>query len=231
MGKTRVPEDISGAVAFVKRTDNYFQKVIVPTTGHRLGIADAKVDEWHLKREEIEECYLIWCDDSKKSKPGNKLMRQLLKEFRAFARPLLNIIAASTIITTDDEGVFNLVADAHHKKPTRRMSIIQEQCYSVADGIGGGEMKNVVRTNNSSKRNHIFADATGFECAYTITDKPTTLSDPSNAVSKYFTKSKAIISLGANNKGKYMNHCERWVYGPNPNFNGPFNTSQSDLID
>ena len=227
----RVPHDIPTAVAFVIRTDNFFQAGVLPTNGNRLGVNPTLVADWAAKRIIIEECYLKWSDPIQKTKPINILMVDLLKEFTTFAIPVLDTIAAITDILTTDEAIFNLVADNHHKAPAHRESIIIEACHATIKRIGNGEVVNHVKPDPASKRDHIFEGSTGFECAYSITDTPTTLTHPSAATSKSFTKAAVVMFLGEGNKGKFMNHCERWVYGPNPNFNGPYSTSQSDLID
>ncbi len=230
----RIPIDIAGAVAYAVRTDNYLQLVPAPPTpthGTRLGLTGTNVSDWHAKRQAIEACFLKWSDDSQKTKPVNRLMARLAKEFREFAQPLLDGIAASTSLNTTDETVFNVVGDTHHHGPTHRATPIVEQCFPRMVTIGGGEMAEHVRTNNSSAKDHIFEEADGFEVAYSITDTPTVLTDPDNAKSKFFTRASVILALGAPNKGKYINHRERWVFLPNADFDGPWSASQSDLIE
>ncbi len=230
MSGPRIPSDIPSAVTFVIRTDNYLQQVLTPTNGTRLGLTIANVADHHTKRQAIEICFGKWSDKSQKTTPINELMVNLLDNFRTFDHPLLNDVAASINNTTTDEAVFNLVADNHHAGPTHRESKIIEKCYGRTIPLGGGEMANHVRTSGSSKRDHIFDGSTGFETAYTITDTPTPLTDPENATSKTYTKASVVQECGVPNLGKYLNHCERWVFGPNTKFNGPWSSSQSDLI-
>ena len=231
--RSRIPQDIAGAVAFVDRTDNYQQAVVVPppSNGIRLGLTAQNITDHHTKLLAIDLVFIKWSDLSQKTTPVNDSIVLLLADFRTFEQPLLDIIASSTVLNTTDEAVYNLVGDSHHKAPTHRTVAITEKCFPRMLAIGGGEMVDHVRTSSSSKRDHIFDEASGFECAYTITDTPTPLTDPENAKSKTFTKASAIVELGAPNKGKYINHCERWVFSPNTKFNGPWSASQSDLIE
>ena len=232
--KHRIPQDIPSAVAYVVRTDNYLQLPAVPpapTHGTRLGLTTTNVSDHHTKRLAIEACFLKWSDKSQKTTPVNELMENLLADYRTFDQPLLNVVAASTSLNSTDEAVFNLVGDSNHAGPTHRASKITEKCFGRIIALGGGEMANHVRTSGSSTRDHIYAESSGFESAYTITDKPVPLTDPDNATSKTFTKASVIQELGAPNSGKYMNHCERWVFAPNTKFNGPWSASQSDLIE
>ncbi len=231
--RSRIPKGCYKTVAYIIRVDNYQQLAPVapnPANGERLGLTTMNVSDHHDMRVAIEKHYGFWSDETLKTTPVNKEMMRLIRAYRIFEQPLLDIVASSPNLTTRDETVYGLVGDGKRKKKKRRVGKMKEKCFANMSALGGGEMYDKVRTNGSSKRYHIFEDATGFECAYTLTDKPQMLVDPDNAKSKTFTKSKSILELGAGNGGRYINHCERWVYAPNTKLNGPWSASQSHLI-
>ena len=233
MSKRRMPEDIPGGYNYVVRTDNYFQLppiLLGPTNGTRLGISVLDVANWHSQRLVLDGVYLKWSDKSQKTTPINDQIVNLLGVGWEFIRPRLDIIAASPNLIETDEAVFNLVGDAHHADPTHRETAITEQLFGNLVAIGGGIMAGHVRTNNSSKRNHIFADANSLVIYYTITAVPTPITDPTTAISKTFTKANFLLELGVPNIGKYVNYMMGWNLTTNTKLNGPLCKSQSDLI-
>jgi len=227
---TRIPQDIVGAVKYADRTDNYLRIVIIPTHGNRLGVTDIEVGDWHIWRGKLDDCFVDWSDDTKKTKPVNAKMVQLVDGFRGFANPILNRIAANGSLNETDEVVFNVVGDSNHAAPSHKTEKIVESCFSKLSAIGGGEIANHLRMGGSTGRDHIFDGADGAEISYTITDVATVNSDPMNATRRTYTKATFIQELGAPNKGKYMNYCHRWAWTINDKLSGPFNDSQSILI-
>jgi len=230
MSNSRISTVVDVAVQYADRTDNYLRIVIDPTHGARLGVTDVEVGDWHIWRGKLDDCFVDWSDDTKKTKPVNAKMVKLVHDFREFANPVLNRIAASGNLNETDEVVFNLVGDSNHAGPSHKTDKIIEKCFSKMIPIGGGEIANHLRTGSSTGRDHIFDGADGAEISYTITDEPTVNSDPMNATRRTYTKAVFIQELGAPNKGKYMNYCHRWAWTINDKLSGPFNDSQSMLI-
>src|ERR1035437_1564919 len=156
--RSRISDSIPIAVAYVDRTDNYWIVIALPMNKVRLGLSVAEVDEWHTRRLAIDDCYLKWSDISQKTTPVNTLMVRLLDEFRTFAQPILDRIAASLNLNETDEVVFNLVGDSNHAGPTHRETQITESCNDKTKAIGGGQMAHHVKSDPASKRNHILAE-------------------------------------------------------------------------
>ena len=228
--RSRISTVVDVAVKYTDRTDNYLRIVIIPTHGNRLGVTEMEVGDWHIWRGKIDDCFVDWSDDTKKTKTVNAKMVKLIDDFRVFANPILNRIAANADLNETDEVVFNVVGDSNHAGPSHKTEKITEKCFSKMINIGGGEIANHLRTGSSTGRDHIFDGADGAEISYTITDEPTVNSDPMNATRRTFTKAVFIQELGAPNKGKYMNYCHRWAWTINDKLSGPFNDSQSMLI-
>jgi len=91
-----------------------------------------------------------------------------IKNFRAFADPLLNIIAASPNATTDDEAIFNLVLNINRKHPTHTHTKIVDACFTDWTGSGGGNMKAGSRSTTDTKRHSLAEGADGVQYAYMI---------------------------------------------------------------
>jgi hypothetical protein len=93
-----------------------------------------------------------------------------IKAFRAFAAPLLNIIAASANATSDDEAIFNLVLNVNRKKPTHSHTPIADQCFTDWTVSAGGNMKAGSKSAHDSKRHSLAEGADGVQYATMILD-------------------------------------------------------------
>src|ERR1051325_5609182 len=124
MSNTRIPTEISKFDPCINSTDDYLLTVcnVGPPPEHnweRLGITLQNKDDWHAKR-------LYWKDNlfpkyfSKltKTEAVNAEVENFIKSFRTFARPLLNIMAASPNANEDDEVALNF--KINRKPPSKK---------------------------------------------------------------------------------------------------------------
>ena len=95
---TRVPVTIAAFFAYLESTDTYLQQVIIPPTGERLGMDPANVVKWHTYAEDGAALYVKYNGPLQTGPNIKKKVRKIMKDFKTFAQPQLNIIAASLVL-------------------------------------------------------------------------------------------------------------------------------------
>ena len=152
---------------------------IEPTSGlpywQHLGLSSANATDWHNKRvfwdtplTGLHDLYINPVTSTSVVKENVKLF---IKNFRTFANPLLNIIAASPNATANEEKIFHLVLTANRKKPTHTHTKIADQCFTTWSGEGAGSKKAASRSLHDSKRASLAEGADGVQYAYVIMDE------------------------------------------------------------
>jgi len=160
-----------------------------------------------------------------------------MKNFMVFAEPLLNRISVSTALNNEDRTILNL--PERDKTPTRKGKIEDTPLVGIK-GIGGGQLKFRVRSDEDSTRASMHPLADYLEVKYFIVknepqntpppspDNPTppvkdsmpVLDDATSyAISK---KALFVLELGNGNTGKFIVAFVRWANASNPSMSGPW---------
>ena len=138
------------------------------------GLSSANATDWHNKRlfftTPTTGLYAKYSSPETSTSLVKTQVRQFIKDFKAFASPLLNIIAASPNATNDDEGIFNLVLNKNRKKPTHSHTKIAVDCYTEWKASGGGNMRAASKSASDSTRHSLVEGADGVQYATMILD-------------------------------------------------------------
>jgi len=241
MSNSRVPQTISGFNAYINTTDTY-QLAIDPITlmpnYQRLGLSLVQSGDWTAKRVFWRDTlYPKYTDENTSTTVVKKNVKKFMKDFRTFANPLLNIMAASPNATQADEAAFKFVITPD--APTERGKIVDVPFIKIKP-LGGGEMKFGARTSEDMSRPSRHKLADGLEVRWVILTAPQnseTPTDPSIPVGKTaalpltadecpnsFISPKASFekAFGQANQNKMFYCFIRWINLINPENNGPW---------
>ena len=235
MSTSRIPKATRKFAAYIKNTNDYLQFVIVPLHGIRLGLTTQNITDWNTKVLAALILYGKWGDPLQKGPSVNKAMKETIKKFVAFAQPLLDVIAASPNIISDDELTFNVVATANRAKPTHKTDPIEAAIFTKLIQLGGGRMRAKGYTSTEAKRASLPAGvgADSVKRYYALSDKATDGPAAYNSVgvlSEVRTGASTIMDFGADNSGKFLNYWDQWYDTKNPKRGGPVSEKQVKLI-
>ena len=220
---------------YINRTNNFLQLVIVPLHGIRLGLTIQNIKDWNTFALAWILLYAKKSDPLQKGPAVNKAVKLFIKNFGIFATPLLDIIAASPNITTDDELVFNVVADNAHAAPTHRTEPIANAIYTKLVQTTGGNIKAKGYAVATAKRAGLppetGADSVKryYAISTTATNGPANYNSAGVTV-EVNTGASLLMQLGAENSGMYINYWDQWYDTKNPKRGGPISSKQVKLI-
>src|SRR5205085_10753699 len=126
MSNSRVPTAIPEFNTYITNTNTYLHAGGPPTNLTRLGLSDDNGKDWDDYQKAWAELYLKYSNALTSTSIIKENVKHAMHDFKAFAQPLLNIIAASPEATDDDAAVFNLVLDKNHKNPSRPTTPISD---------------------------------------------------------------------------------------------------------
>ncbi|HEX7414779.1 MAG TPA: hypothetical protein VF411_12120, partial [Bacteroidia bacterium] len=113
--------------------------------GEVLGLSTVNISDWHNKRlfwdTPTTGLFAKYSSAATSTSVVKGLVKTFITDFRTFADPLLNLIAASPKASNIDEKAFNLVLNINRKHPTHTHTKIADQCFTKWAGEGGGNMK------------------------------------------------------------------------------------------
>ncbi|MBP9152516.1 MAG: hypothetical protein KBF73_09560 [Flavobacteriales bacterium] len=244
MSKPRIPEAILAFNDYINTTDDY-QSAINPLTvplgtsnAIRLGLNTNESDAWTAKRTYWrDKLFPKYSNPITSSSSVKAEVRNFMKNFRAFANPLLNKMVASGAATSDDGNVFNFVA-VRDTTLTARGKMDDIPFVKLAPN-GGGEVKIKVRTSTDSNRasRHPLSDGVEIRWAIIIPHfgaaEALALPETSGDCPHSFISSRAIFTLATGEESKNRNlYCFfRWINLANPSHNGPWSDrSQSGIL-
>ncbi|MHB8259172.1 MAG: hypothetical protein ACYDCN_05935 [Bacteroidia bacterium] len=162
---------------YITSTDDRLQAV-EPTSGEHywqyLGLSSTNGSDWHNKRTywdtPLTGLHALYTNPDTSTSTVKGRVKQFIKDFRAFADPLLSLIAANPNSTATEEQIFNLVLNKNRKKPTHTHTKIADQCFTDWTGHGGGNMKAGSKSEHDSKRHSLAEGADGVQYATMIMD-------------------------------------------------------------
>jgi len=250
MARTRIPDTISGFNKYINSTDKYQLAIdsssLIPNW-QRLSLTAAESGNWSAKRAYWRDIlYKKYSDKNTSTSVIKKGVKKFMKEFRAFANPLLNRMTASAAATSADEAAFNFVITPG--KSTRRGKI-DDVPFIKLTAMGGGEMKFGARTSEDISRpsrhsladgleirwmimiapqNHESPNVPGIPAAKVVLPPSTADECPNNAIS---TKAIFRKAFGQINQNKMLYCFIRWVNLVKPENNGPWsNRFESGIL-
>lgn len=177
---------------YISTTDDRLQE-IEPISGQPywqlFGFSNNNATDWHNKRQFWDTpttgLFALYSNAATSTSIIKKKVKHFIEDFRTFANPLLNIIAASPNATPDDEKIFNLVLGVNRKKPSHTHSKIADKCFTSLIAGKGGNMKAESRSEHDSKRASLAEGADGVQYAWMIMDEnPKTIAARTSAAEK-----------------------------------------------
>lgn len=233
MGGTRVPIPIPEANDYINNSDDHLQSDRDPSgtaVYELLGLTSADADEWHSRRLEWRDnLYPKWSNEDLKTKTVNDNVVKFLKEFRIFSRPLLNIMAASPNVITQDEVVMRFVKNP--KKPSRPSAPVAEVVLLNMQSIGGGGFRFSGRYPSDEDRYSVPPDASGLEIRWkigSIEEVPANVDECPNHHTS--TKARFNLNMGAGNHNKNIYLFARWTDIHNPSRAGDWTDMKTSGI-
>ena len=231
MGKSRIPQGIPAFNSYISTTTAYLPAT--PEGGtqpnyKRLGISDDALEIWKTKGKYWSDTlYPAYSNTDTRTKAITKEVENFRIDFKDFANPQLNIMAASLNANTHDEEVFKFVIKP--KKPTHQHTPITELCNGTYQTLGGGMMKVGYRTSTDAKRPSLAKGANCVQLAYKIGDiPPKDVMDGTQLA--IIPRASYTHSIGTGNSGKRLYVYQRWYNSKYPELAGPWSDLQSILI-
>ena len=225
MGNARIPEAIVAFNLYIVLTDNRLQAIFSGLIKHweRLGLILANADEWHNRRLAWEILFAKYSDPMQCTTAIKQQVQHFMDDFREFANPQLNIMAASLNATGDDEIVFNFKINRADASVSNTQ--IEGNFTFKAEAMGGGDLKFTCRTSHDDHRASKAAGANAIQIAYfvlageTVPATPGPGGDipvPAGMMKEIFTKSIFTMHFGVENIGKKVVVYLRWYNTKRP---------------
>ena len=225
MSDGRIPTTLAKFFGYVANTNTYLQAPVVPSNSDRLTLSSDTVKKWNTFAGTSSDLQTSKADPLQKGPALNDKVKKLIKDFKTFAQPQLNIIASCTAATTDDALVFNVVLV--RKTPSHSHAPITGKCYIVYELLGGGKIKFKCRSISDARRASLIEGADAVEIVYITGDanaKVPTADEMGNGTS--FSKATFILSLGTLTTGKVLYIYFRWINTKHPETASPWSELQ-----
>lgn len=172
---TRISTSIPGFNTYITNTGTYVAAGTPTTNGARLGLSPTNITDWEDKKTYwVGTLYPKYSDPLQSTAAVKEAVKNFMKDFKTFAQPLLNIMAASPGAVEADEAVFNFKIG--RAVPSHSTTPISEVVVFDARPIGGGELKFSCRTAHDDHRASKAEGADSVQLAYMVVvpnDNPT----------------------------------------------------------
>ena len=228
---TRIPAEIRKFNDYINSSDDYLQATPVggvDTNWKRLGITATNSSDWEQKRKYWQDTlYPKYVNTDIRTKAVTKEVQNFKTTFGTFARPLLNLMAASPNANVHDEEALNFVIN--RKKPTRPTNPITEMCFATLEPIGGNEVRAQFRTNHDTKRPSLAAGANCVQIAAKVGGTPPT-NEYDGTLLAIAPRATYMHSTGTGNAGKTLYVFSRWYNSKHPTLAGPWSAVVTVMI-
>jgi len=242
MGKERISKSTAIFNTYINNGNTYLMAG-TPTNGTRLGLSSAQQTEWTARCTNWKDnLYPKFSSSSLRTPAVIEAVHNFIRDFKLFANPLLDMMAANPAANEDDEHTFNFIKRENRKKPERKTEAITQQCYGTIESLGGGIIRNSCRTNTDTKRPSLAEGADGVEVAYIIDKKKDTPPPPPgqpaeeesdlppapthpDMIHQVFSKAKFLLECGPENKGRMLIIYHRWINTKYPKLAGPWSAN------
>jgi hypothetical protein len=228
--RSRIPKAIAKFDSYINKTDKKLQEIAMGTTTNwqRLGLSMANADKWHnLRSFWHDELFRKYNDPALSTSIIKKQVKNFIQQFKKFANPQLNIMAASLNATEVDEAVFNFVIK--RADPTRTSVPIQQTVTVAFKHHGSSDLAFVCSIGQGANRRSKASGSDSVQMAYMIlddnhTDASTAFpnADDPRMTREIFTKSRFTKHMGSGNLTKRVVVFMRWYHTRHPELAGPW---------
>ena len=178
MSTTRISSSHKIFDPYITSGDDHLQ-AIEPTSTlpywQWLGLTAVNASDWHTKRQAWDTpgtgLFALYSNVATSTSVVKQNVKTFITNFKTFASPLLDIIAASPNAAAQEEQIFNLILKKNRKKPTKTHTPIADQCLTTWSSNKGGDMKAASRNEHEAKRASVTAGADGVQYAYMILEE------------------------------------------------------------
>jgi hypothetical protein len=232
---SRIPVPLPEFDKYFHNAVNYIGSGGPPVNGLRLGLtaadiaqAQAYFAQWYTGNPAAPGVYELHANRNTKSHTTRMQVVTIQKDFSAFFRPRLNIMASSPLITAADRTVLNIAAPS--VKKSKKQVSIADSVFTSAKPIGGGDMRLYFKNQSSNKRAGKPHGVDIVQLAYKLGDPAP--ASPADAGLIIFNSSKALFTmhLGPASSGLRFHLYARWFNTKYPNLAGPWSGLFSVMI-
>lgn len=225
--RSRVPSTIPIFNGFIDTTDNRLQ-LINPVTNNPYyvdyNISPASATSWSAKRKNWDiNIYPAYNDPTMRTSSVIENVHNFIADFKTFASPLINKIAASDVAGSDEEHIFNFVLT--HQDPSHATTAIKDGCTGTIHPLGLCEYEIKCVGENVSGHAHKVVGADSVQYAYLIADEePATSPTPDDGTMSFGLSTTALftVNFGTISQGKWLGIYFRWYNTKHPNLAGPW---------
>ena len=220
MSTERISRSPNSFNNYITNTDAY-NTAGTPNNGTRLGLSSTNISDWHAKHTSWAVLYTKYIDPTQRTTSVNADIHLAIKNFRLFANPLLDVIAASPALTNADADMYNVVMG--HAAPTHPTTPIADNVVLNILPKGGGLLQVSAHPDSSaSGRAHKPEGANAVELAFAYGNTPPTGSPDDENIMKEISTKAQFVHHAESHVGEKMYCWARWVNISYPNFNGPW---------
>jgi hypothetical protein len=230
MSEARVPTTIPEFNNYINNSDVYQAATRIDRANpnwQTLGLTLLQSTEWTSRRTEWRDVlYPKYTNAATKTTIVKTQVKNFMKSFATFARPLLDIMAVSVNADEEDEAQLRFKRKVSYKKPVRHTDPITKQCYAVIRPIGGDKMKFGCSTESDTKRKSLAPTADGVVVSYERIAKtevnPSLPEEPEDCTKQNtFSSASFVLDAGPGASGDRLVGFIQWNDSKNPERKGP----------
>jgi hypothetical protein len=255
MSTSRIPRKLAAFIVYITTVNNYLQNPLPGESeprGKTLGMTAAEL----TKLADFVKLFMsgdpahpgLWdlhSNKDTKTFSTRQNMEDAVKEFGSFFRPILNRMAASTIITNNDRNVLNIAHPVTgHTTPK---TAITAKCFVDVTMLGQCEVKFECRASADANRSGKAEGSDAVEvafCSLPMVDekdgdgnilaskvKPRQMMGPSEATDHSIsTKALFMLKFADSQQGNNLQLFFRWINTKHPDLAGPWSSLISVII-
>jgi hypothetical protein len=239
---SRIPRTIDEFNKYLASSDKY-QLDGTPTNFSRFGWSALNSSDWHDKKVYwADTLFPLYGDPMTSTTAVKGNVKLFIEDFHVFGNPLLNLAAASSVATHDDEVAMNFKIGRH--EPTHRTVPLSEKLILGALAQGGGDVRFTGRTGTDASRPSKPAGSDSMQLAFMLQgvgDTPVPVPpqpdpdrlpspDSSKFTKEILTHASMIVHFGTDNQGKILIAAARWFNTKHPELAGSWSSLVALMI-
>lgn len=226
-----------------------YQLAGTPSNFSRFGWSALNSSDWHDKKVYWSDTlYPLYGDPMTSTTAVKGNVKLFIEDFHVFGNPLLNLAAASSAATHDDEVAMNFKIGRH--EPTHRTVALSEKLILGALAQGGGDIHFTGRTSTDASRPSKPAGSDSMQLAFMIQgadDTPVPVPpnpnpnpnpdpnklpspDSSKFTKEILTRASITVHFGTDNTGKIIICAARWFNTKHPELAGSWSSLVALMI-
>ncbi|MFN8322591.1 MAG: hypothetical protein U0T74_08045 [Chitinophagales bacterium] len=231
MSNSRISPKPAVFNSYLNNTDDYLQATAPGSSSknwERLGLSATQAAQWQQQRQYWRNTlYPAYSSPDQCTKTVRKEVVQFIKQFSAFALPLLNLMAACPAVNAQDSLTFNFALK--RKAPTHHRVPVTELCYGSFTPQGSGRIKAGFRTLQNSGRPALAQGANCVQIAYSIGEPAPTHAGEAARLD-IVPRASYVIETSPAHAGKWLYIFSRWYNSKHPQLAGPWSQAMQVMV-